>query len=335
VAIAYSSKSESGNQSGSNAGAAIYMTVDNSASMTYEMSSSNTALNIAEMRAYYLRKAATGFIDALLPYDNVYLGMQGFFQYASAKQNQPLLSLNDPANLSVFHRLFDADHFVANYANFNSSVVSGGNWTLDPTEILGLGPGTNIGDGIRASFYSFTSDARSLGIDNLNKYMILLSDGEPNASTYDVSILGPTFDPSYVKSLGAQAANSLFYGGKLYATANGELENSASTETLRHRAADEAADRERGMAYALKMAEIAHMSGLVKDFYIVGIAELSQATLKLLAQSFGITDDLYDSRVFSVSDEIQLRHSLEAAAAGIAFDLEELLGKSLLDGIQD
>jgi hypothetical protein len=329
VAIAYSQ--DGAEPPNPNAGAAVYAAVDNSASMSYAMDSQDTAPDIAQMRAYHLRKAAAGFLDALSPYDNIYMGVQGFFQYASAKQRQPLTNLGDPQSLSAFQRLFDADYFVQNYASFNSSVVNGGNWTLDPDEVLGLGPGTNVGDGIRASFYALITEAQNLGIDNLNKYIIFLSDGEPNAATYDAAALGAAFDPSYIKSLDASGAKPYFYRGTQYATADGELDNAASSETLKHRASDDAPDRERGMAYALEMAETVYLSGMIKDFYLIGIGELSPATLDLLANSFGIGPE----RVFSAADEFQLSASFKAAAAGIALDLEKLLGETLLEGIED
>ena len=332
VAIAYSPDSESA--SNPDAGAAIYATVDNSASMTYGMDTTDTAQDIEQMRAYYLRKAATGFLDALSPYNNVYLGAQGFFQYASAKQNMPLASLDDPQNARAFQNLFNANFFSQNYASFNTSVANGGNWTLDPSETLGLGPGTNIGDGIRASFYRLLYDAQNLGIGNFNKYMIILSDGEPNAATYDVTRLGAGFDPDYIKSLNIQDARNYYYRGRDYATAAGDLET-ASGETLRHRASDDPTDRERGMAYALEMADTVFLSGMIKDIYLIGIGELSPTTLNLLAQSLGISGALYDERVFSASNAFQLSRSFEAAASGIAVDLEGLLGKSLLEGIED
>lgn len=267
----------------SGGGAVISFVLDCSGSMGWLMDQDVTAQTPGETRAYYLRVAGKKFIDKLSEYPNVYLGVQGFDSEAYFKYHKQLLNLSDASSQTFYAELFDANAFA--------------NGTNKHADMLPIGSGTNIGDGLRMGYHTMVKQAANLGIESLNKYITLITDGEPNADTYQYAQF--YYGPLWV------GEQDVFFAGAL--------------------------DEE----YCVRVAEYIKNTGDVSDAFIITLGGLAMNTFQRIANGFGIAQADYSTHIFSAKNDIDFMLAIENISGSISVEVERSIGNSLLEGVED
>jgi hypothetical protein len=270
---------------------AIYMVIDNSHKMLKNMDGSE-ASSPDSMRAYYMREGVTRLLNRLSDYENIYVGIQGFFSFASIKQKQPLSLLSDYSNLAMFRSLFDPSSFVTNFTNLLAMPDN-----MDPEEILAPSIGCNIGDGIRMGLHNVINETASMPeLSNSKKYLILTTAGSPDTQTYDLNILGgASATRSFLQSnVNESAATSYFYYGSTPLAAGDDISygNVTATETpgIGFYGSSGVINRNIGVFYAREMAALVSAERAFNGCFIVGVGTSSETlgavTVAAVAEGF-------------------------------------------------
>jgi type II secretory pathway pseudopilin PulG len=295
ICIAYSPDPDAGvkvkENPGSGGGAVVSFVLDCSGSMTSAIDTNeNTAHNpiiiapVGDSRAYYLRVAGKKFVEKLSEYDNVYLGVQGFNQTGLPYYHKELLNLSDSAAQTFYAELFDADAYL-----------KGTNKYVD---MLPAYSGTNIGDGLRIGYHTMVKEAAALGVEELNKFIALITDGEPNWTT---------------------RMNGAFYFGDTQITENPQIME----------------DNEEPVEYSVEVAKYIKNSGDVADAFIITLGHLAANTFQQIAQGFGIAQADFSTHIFPARNDIDFMLAIENISGSISFEVERSIGASLLEGIED
>ena len=273
-------------------GAAIYMILDNSGSMAYSMTSAGTTGIISNTRAYHLRVAGRKFVEKLIEYENVYIGIQGFDTNASNVSHKSLQDLSNPASQSFFMDLFDANYYLTHSGEFTNQ-----------NKLLHVKGGTNMGDGFRMAYHNMLSETQSLGIADYDKYITFISDGEPTAFTIlsNAPNSGSNFT-SYFYYGDLEAPNEPFYLGNsnpsyhyLNGLKSGYVEGANVTRE-----------------YVNAVAQMIASSGEFKDYFLVAIGELNMSTLNNIATSLGVPSADFPTHVFKANDDINFYMAIES-----------------------
>jgi prepilin-type N-terminal cleavage/methylation domain-containing protein len=304
-------------------GAAIYMVLDNSGSMSLSMNSDSETNNISNWRAYHLRAAGKKFVDRISAYERVFLGVQGFDSTAPKASHKVLMDLSKPETQKFYADLFDAKYFLTNYRKFTTE-------SARYSEILHAVGGTNMGDGFRKAYRNILAETASLGIRDYNKYMTFISDGEPTAYTVLSGAPNNTNNISAYFYYGDLEAPTREYWVKppsIFTNFGYEYQNGLKTCYI---------DRdERPANYANAVAKMIADSREFKDFFFVAIGELRLDTIKKIASSFGVQKSDFPSHVFKASDEMNFYMAIESIAESISVEIEKVLGAELLEGVED
>ena len=326
VAVAYSPERAEisvTRQEAQKGGAAIYMVLDNSGSMTRAMDSDSETSAISNWRAYHLRAAGKKFVDRISSYERVFLGVQGFDSSAPKASHQALMDLSKPETQKFYANLFDAKYFLTNYWRYTSE-------SARFTQILHAVGGTNMGDGFRKAYCNMLAETARLGISDYNKYIAFISDGEPTAYTVLSGAPNNTANISsyfYYGNLEAPTREYWVKPPSSFTNRGYEYENGLKTCYI---------DRdERPANYANAVAKMIANSGEFKDFFFIAIGELRLDTIKKIAESFGIQKADFSSRVFRANDEMNFYMAVESIAESISVEIEKVLGSELLDGVLD
>jgi prepilin-type N-terminal cleavage/methylation domain-containing protein len=284
ICIAYSQDAEAGMKVtegvSTGGGAIVSFVLDCSGSMS-------TPMNVNDVggysRMYYLRVAGKKFVEKLSTYDGVYLGVQGFDVAAPLAYHKELLNLADTDSQTFYSDLFDANAYASGNQKY--------------PDILPIGSSTNIGDGLRMGYHNMIKESASLGVESLNKYIALVTDGEPNIGT-------------------VQGGSSYF----------GDLRVGATGVTTTYNG---------GLEYAVQAAKYIKNTETVSDYFIITIGSVSMNNFYKIAEGFGIDPSEYSSHIFSADNDIDFMLAIEKIAGKISIEVERSYGTSLLEGVED
>lgn len=149
----------------------IVLVIDTSGSMNYDIEGKYVNSD-KKKRLSIVKKAVKNFIDKLtendnkfLDYDNISIALVTYSDYAIAKKYPHGFSEN-----------YDNDYFatlkeIKDHDEFNNSFINS----------LHAYGGTNIGDGLRKAYYLL----KEYGNDDAEKYIVLMTDGEPTSFSFD------------------------------------------------------------------------------------------------------------------------------------------------------
>jgi uncharacterized protein YegL len=279
--------------------------------------------DVANWRAYHLRVAGKKFVDRISIYEHVYLGVQGFESSAPKDSQKALMDLSAPASQAFYANLFDANYFLKNFPKFDTPDAR-------KNQILYAYGGTNMGDGFRKAYHQILDETKKLGIQDYNKYITFISDGEPTALTLLAGASNTSTNVSnYFYYGNLEAPIREYYLDPRYSGVNYGY---VYTNGLKSGYVD---NDSRPSAYVNAVAKMLKDSGQFKDFFLIAIGELNIATLNNIANSLGIQERDFSTHVFKANDEMNFYMAIESISESISVEIEEVLGSELLSGVKD
>jgi prepilin-type N-terminal cleavage/methylation domain-containing protein len=292
VCIAYSPDPEAGvkikENPSSNGGAVVEFVLDCSGSMLTQMKITPSNMYDAKRdgsRAYYLRVAGKKFVDKVSEYQGVHLGVQGFGEEASTQYHKALMDLSTSDAQTFYSDLFDAQAYLQHAEKYPN--------------LLPANSGTNIGDGLRMGYYVMMQEAASNGVESLNKYICLITDGEPNFSVVQGGV--PYYGDQRIGQSGVTSDYDYFDP----------------------------------VVYMIEVAKFIKNTGNVADYFIITLGDVSLANFYKIADGFGIPQSEYNTHVFSADNDIDFMLAIEQIAGKISVEVERSIGNSLLEGVED